>query len=83
MLAALEHIHSAGVVHRDLKPANVLIDDHGRFRLTDFGIAQPGDATALTQTGNLIGTMKYMAPEVRTGQRATERSDLSARGPPA
>ena len=80
MLAALEHIHAAGVIHRDLKPANVLIDDHDRFRLTDFGIAQPSDATALTQTGNVLGTMKYMAPEVRAGHRATVRSDLYSLG---
>ena len=80
LLAALEHIHEASVVHRDLKPANVLVDERGRFRLTDFGIAQPSDATSLTQTGNLIGTMKYMAPEVRAGQRATVRSDLYSLG---
>ena len=80
MLAALAYIHEAGVVHRDLKPANVLIDDRDRFRLTDFGIAQPGDATSLTQTGKLIGTIKYMAPEVRAGERATVRSDLYSLG---
>ncbi len=80
MLAALEHIHAAGVIHRDLKPANVLIDDHGRFRLTDFGIAKPSDATALTQTGHAIGTFKYMAPEVQAGQPATARSDLYSLG---
>jgi serine/threonine protein kinase len=80
LLAALEHIHAAGVIHRDLKPANVLIDDHDRFRLTDFGIAQPSDATALTQTGNVVGTMKYMAPEVRAGHPATVRSDLYSLG---
>ena len=80
MLAALEHIHAAGVIHRDLKPANVLIDNHNRFRLTDFGIAQPSDATALTQAGNVVGTMKYMAPEVRAGHRATVRSDLYSLG---
>ena len=80
LLAALEHIHEAGVVHRDVKPANVLIDDHGRFRLTDFGIAQPGDATSLTQTGNVVGTMRYMAPEVRAGEAATARSDLYSLG---
>ena len=80
MLAALAHIHEGGVIHRDLKPANVLIDDRDRFRLTDFGIAQPGDATSLTQTGQLIGTFKYMAPEVRAGERATVRSDLYSLG---
>jgi eukaryotic-like serine/threonine-protein kinase len=80
LLVALEHIHAAGVIHRDLKPANVLIDHHDRFRLTDFGIAQPSDATALTQTGDVIGTMKYMAPEVRAGHRATVRSDLYSLG---
>jgi eukaryotic-like serine/threonine-protein kinase len=80
MLTALEHIHAAGVIHRDLKPANVLIDDHGRFLLTDFGIAKPSDATALTQTGHAIGTLKYMAPEVSAGRPATARSDLYSLG---
>jgi serine/threonine-protein kinase len=80
LLAALEHIHGAGILHRDLKPANVLIDRNGRFRLTDFGIAQPSDATSITQTGQVIGTMKYLAPEVRAGQPATARSDLYSLG---
>jgi eukaryotic-like serine/threonine-protein kinase len=80
LLGALDHIHSAGVVHRDVKPANVLIDSGGRARLTDFGIAQPEDATQLTLTGQVIGTLRYMAPEVRDGSPATERSDLYSCG---
>src|SRR5919106_4817571 len=76
LLGALAHIHAAGVVHRDVKPANVLIGTDGRARLTDFGIARPTDATALTQTGQVIGTLRYMSPEVQRGERATARSDL-------
>ncbi len=80
LLGALRCIHAAGVVHRDVKPSNVLIDGEGRARLTDFGIAQPEDGTRITQTGEVIGTLKYMAPEVREGRAATERSDLYACG---
>jgi serine/threonine protein kinase len=80
LLSALRHIHANGVLHRDVKPHNVLIDANGHARLTDFGIAQPSDATALTETGQVIGTESYMAPEVRAGDPASERSDLFATG---
>jgi hypothetical protein len=80
LLGALEAIHAAGVVHRDVKPSNVLLDTAGDAHLTDFGIAQPEDATQLTGTGQVIGTLKYMAPEVLAGKPATERSDLYALG---
>jgi eukaryotic-like serine/threonine-protein kinase len=80
LLSALAAIHAAGVVHRDVKPSNILLDDAGNAHLTDFGIAQPEDATQLTATGEVIGTLKYMAPEVLAGQAATQRSDLYALG---
>jgi serine/threonine protein kinase len=80
LLSALDHIHAAGIVHRDVKPSNVLVTEDGRARLTDFGIAQTEDATRLTQTGQVIGSRGYMAPEVSTGEKATARSDLYACG---
>jgi serine/threonine-protein kinase len=80
LLSALRHIHAAGVLHRDIKPQNVLIDAAGHARLTDFGIAQPRDATALTKTGQVIGTETYLAPEVKQGAPASERADLFALG---
>ena len=80
LLSALRHIHAAGVLHRDIKPQNVLIDSGGHARLTDFGIAQPRDATALTKTGQVIGTESYLAPEVKEGAPANERADLYALG---
>ncbi len=80
LLEALRHMHAEGVLHRDIKPQNVLIDEEGRARLTDFGIAQPVGATSLTRTGHVIGTESYIAPEVRQGAPASERSDLYALG---
>jgi serine/threonine protein kinase len=80
LLEALEHVHAARIVHRDIKPANVLMGRDGRARLTDFGIAQPEDATHLTQAGGVMGTMRYLAPEVLHGEPATPVSDLYALG---
>jgi serine/threonine protein kinase len=80
LLGALAHVHDAGIVHRDIKPANVLFGLDGRVRLTDFGIAQPVEATRLTATGNIIGTEQYLAPEVRSGGSADARSDLYSLG---
>jgi len=80
LLGALAHIHAAGILHRDVKPQNVLIAPDGGVKLIDFGIALPRDATALTRTGNLLGTARYVAPEVMSGNPATERSDLYSCG---
>jgi serine/threonine protein kinase len=80
LLGALECVHGAGLVHRDVKPANILLDAGGHARLTDFGIAQPQDATSLTQTGMVVGTIRYLAPEVVAGAPATPVADLYATG---
>ncbi len=80
LLAALACIHAAGILHRDVKPANVLLSSDGRARITDFGIAHPEDSTRLTQTGHLVGTLRYLAPEVIDGQPASRQSDLYALG---
>lgn len=80
LLGALAHIHAAGIVHRDVKPQNVLIAPDGSAKLIDFGIALTEDATALTQTGHLLGTARFIAPEVMRGGPATERSDLYSCG---
>ena len=80
LLDALGHIHDAGIVHRDIKPANVLVGPDGRARLTDFGIAMAEGSTGLTETGQVIGTLKYLAPEVARGRPATPQSDLYSLG---
>ena len=80
VLGALAYIHDAGVVHRDIKPANLLVGPDGRVRLTDFGIAQPSAETQITKTGLVLGTARYLAPEVLGGERASARSDLYSCG---
>ncbi len=79
---ALSHAHDRGVVHRDVKPANILLGTDGRARLVDFGIARSLlEAQArLTQAGNVVGTLRYMAPEQLAGESAGPPADLFALG---
>jgi serine/threonine protein kinase len=76
---ALAAIHAAGVVHRDLKPGNVMLAED-RPIVIDFGIAQAGDATRLTQTGLVMGTPGYLAPEVIEGHPSSPASDVHCWG---
>jgi eukaryotic-like serine/threonine-protein kinase len=77
---ALDAAHRSGVVHRDIKPGNLLITSDGRVKVTDFGIAHSPHAASLTNTGTLIGTMAYLAPERVSGRPATPAADLYALG---
>lgn len=75
---ALNAAHEAGVVHRDVKPANIVVDEHGYARLTDFGISRAIAGAQLTQTGEVLGTPHYLAPEQAQGRPAGPASDLYA-----
>ncbi|WP_432254061.1 serine/threonine-protein kinase [Streptomyces sp. HNM1019] len=82
---ALGAAHGAGVLHRDVKPGNVLLDREGRVVLTDFGIAsleapEDGATTKLTRSGELIGSLDYLAPERAQGQDPSPASDVWALG---
>lgn len=79
--SALDHAHALGVVHRDIKPANLILDPEGRVRLADFGIARTvDDPTTVTATGELVGTISYLAPEILEGHAATPASDIYSLG---
>jgi serine/threonine protein kinase len=80
LMDALAHVHAAGIIHRDIKPSNVLMGRDGRTRLSDFGVARPSDAEQLTSTGLVLGTARYIAPEILRGHLPDERSDLFASG---
>ena len=75
---ALDAAHDAGVVHRDIKPANLLLDDHDRLAVADFGIARLAWEDQLTATGQVLGTAAYLSPEQAMGEPAAAASDRYA-----
>ncbi len=79
LLDGLGYAHAQGVVHRDIKPSNILLNDDGRLKLTDFGIARI-DSSTLTQVGEIMGSPGYMAPEQFLGTDIDARSDLYSVG---
>ena len=79
ILNAARFAHRKGIVHRDLKPQNVLIDEDGRARVADFGIAR-GESSDITATGSVMGTAQYLSPEQAQGKETTPRSDIYSIG---
>lgn len=77
---ALHEAHLAGMVHRDVKPGNLLVTPEGRVKITDFGIARVADQVALTATGQVMGTVQYLAPEQATGKPPTPATDIYSLG---
>ncbi|MBT3151806.1 protein kinase [Streptomyces sp. CHD11] len=80
VLTALRAAHGAGVLHRDVKPGNVLISNDGRVVLTDFGIAMVEGSSALTMTGEVVGSPEFLAPERALGRTPGPESDLWSLG---
>lgn len=79
---ALEYAHDSGVIHRDIKPANLLLDSKGAVWVTDFGLALVATDAGLTQTGDVLGTLRYMSPEQASGRRepVDHRTDVYSLG---
>ncbi len=78
--AGLGYAHARGLVHRDVKPDNLLVDAHGRLRVADFGLVTAPEAARLTQTGAVVGTPAYMAPEQDERDRVGPWTDVWALG---
>lgn len=76
----MAHAHDSYIIHRDLKPQNVMIKDDGQIKITDFGIAMALNATQLTQTNSVMGSVHYLPPEQASGKGSTIKSDIYSMG---
>lgn len=78
----LHHAHENGIVHRDVKPSNLMLDKEGKVWVTDFGLAQIQDTPAITRSGDIVGTLRYMSPEQAAGRRGfvDNRTDIYSLG---
>ena len=79
---ALAYAHGQGILHRDIKPSNLLLDRDGNVWVADFGLAKASDGEDLTHTGDIVGTLRYMAPERFQGP-VRRRGATSTPGPDA
>jgi len=80
IVEALRFAHRRDVIHRDIKPQNIIIDDDGRVKVTDFGIARAGNVSTMTEAGSILGTAHYLSPEQAQGQPVEAASDLYSLG---
>ena len=76
----IAHAHESYIIHRDIKPQNIMIEDNGLIKITDFGIAMALNATQLTQTNSVMGSVHYLPPEQASGKGATVKSDIYSLG---
>lgn len=79
-LEALRAAHRVGVIHRDIKPENILVPSDGPAKVTDFGLARAASEVSMSSTGNMLGTVAYIAPEIATTAEADVRSDIYSVG---
>ena len=80
IVEALRFAHRRDIIHRDIKPQNIIVDNEGRVKVTDFGIARAGSASTMTEAGSILGTAHYLSPEQAQGQPVEAASDLYSLG---